>query len=76
MHIMQSRRDFLASASLAAAAAILDPRASLADEGSPETTTLRLAYWPNICLAPGDIADEPPGDVSDVSDQRVRPSRE
>ena len=42
MHIMQSRRHFLASASMAAAAGVLDPRSSLADEGSPETTTLRL----------------------------------
>ena len=37
-----SRRDFLASASLAAAAGVLGARASLADEGPPETTTIRL----------------------------------
>jgi NitT/TauT family transport system substrate-binding protein len=58
MHTMQSRRDFLASASLAAAAGVLGARASLADAGPPELTTIRLAYWPNICLAPGDIADD------------------
>jgi NitT/TauT family transport system substrate-binding protein len=58
MHIMQSRRDFMASASLAAAAGVLGARGSLADEGPPETTTVRLGLWPNICLAPGDIAEE------------------
>jgi NitT/TauT family transport system substrate-binding protein len=56
MHIMQSRRDFLASASLAAAAGVLGARTSLAAEGPPETTTVRLAWYPNICTAPGDIA--------------------
>ena len=39
MQIMQSRRDFLASVSLAAAAGVLGARASLADEAPPETTT-------------------------------------
>jgi NitT/TauT family transport system substrate-binding protein len=58
MQILQSRRDFLASLSAAATAGILGTNGSLADEGPPETTTLRLAYWPNICLAPGDIADD------------------
>ena len=53
MHIMQSRRDFLASLSAAGAAAVLGARASLADEGPPETTTLRLIHDPGICIAPG-----------------------
>jgi NitT/TauT family transport system substrate-binding protein len=57
MHIMQSRRDFLASASLIAAS-VLGSRTSLADEAPPEVTTLRLSTYPNICLAPGFIADE------------------
>jgi NitT/TauT family transport system substrate-binding protein len=56
MQMTQSRRDFLASASLAAAG-VLGARASLADEGPPETTTLRLARVPAICVAPGYIAD-------------------
>ena len=43
MHIMQSRRDFLASLSAAGAAGVLGARASFADEGPPETTTVRLA---------------------------------
>jgi NitT/TauT family transport system substrate-binding protein len=58
MHIMPSRRDFLASASLAAAASVLGTRASLADEGPPETTTVRLLKESGICIAPGLVAEE------------------
>ena len=58
MQIIQSRRHFLASASLAAAASVLGARASLADEGPPETTTIRLAKTLGICLAPQYIAEE------------------
>ena len=43
MQIIQTRRDFLASLSAAGAASVLGARASLADEGPPETTTVRLA---------------------------------
>jgi NitT/TauT family transport system substrate-binding protein len=57
MQIRQNRRHFLASASLAAAAGVLGARKSLADEGAPEVTTLRLARIPAICVAPGYIAD-------------------
>ena len=42
MQISQSRRDFLAGLSAAGAAGILGARGSLADEGPPETTTIRL----------------------------------
>ena len=42
MQIMQSRRDFLASLSAAGAAGVLGARGSLADEGPPEMTTIRL----------------------------------
>jgi NitT/TauT family transport system substrate-binding protein len=41
---------------LAAAAGVLGGRPSLADEGPPETTAIRLSFYPNICLAPQDIA--------------------
>ena len=58
MHIMQSRRDFLTTLSAAGAAGVLGARASLADEGPPETTTLRLPRDPNICVAPVYIADD------------------
>src|SRR5918996_4996005 len=57
MQLLQSRRDFLASASLAATAGILGARGALAAEGPPETTTIRLARIPAICVAPGYIAD-------------------
>jgi NitT/TauT family transport system substrate-binding protein len=58
MQIRQSRRHFLASASLAAAAGVLGARGSLADEGPPEVNTVRLPQNANICLAPGYIAEE------------------
>jgi hypothetical protein len=57
MHIMQSRRDFLASVSLAGAAAALGSGTSLADKGPPETTTIRLRF-----------EDAPPTMVSGVAE--------
>jgi NitT/TauT family transport system substrate-binding protein len=54
----QNRRDFLAGASLAAAVGVLGPRAALADDGPPETTTIKLAYYGNICLSPLLIAKD------------------
>jgi NitT/TauT family transport system substrate-binding protein len=58
MQIMPSRRDFLTGASLAAAAGVLGGRGSLAVEGPPETTTIRLPFTSNICTAPAYIADD------------------
>jgi hypothetical protein len=58
MHVIQSRRDFLATLSAAGAASILGGRGALADDRPPETTTLRLIRDPSICTAPGYIADE------------------
>jgi NitT/TauT family transport system substrate-binding protein len=57
MQIRQSRRDFLTALS-ASAAWVLSARTSLADEGPPETTTIRLNWYPNICLAPGFISED------------------
>jgi NitT/TauT family transport system substrate-binding protein len=57
MQIIQSRRDFLTTLSAAGAAGVLGPRSSLADEGPPETTTIRLHRDPSICIAPGQIAE-------------------
>jgi NitT/TauT family transport system substrate-binding protein len=57
MHTMHSRRDFLSTLSAAGAAAVLGGRPSLADEGPPETTTIRLFRDPSICVAPLQIAD-------------------
>jgi NitT/TauT family transport system substrate-binding protein len=58
MQLIQSRRDFLASLSATGAASVLSTRASLADEGPPEVTTIRLPRAPNICVAPQYISDE------------------
>jgi NitT/TauT family transport system substrate-binding protein len=58
MDTIMPRRDFLASASWAAAAGLLGARAAIADEGPPETTILRLKRSPTICVAPGQIADD------------------
>jgi NitT/TauT family transport system substrate-binding protein len=55
---MQSRRYFLSALAAAGTASILGGRRARADEGPPETTTLRLIYDPSICTAPGYIADE------------------
>jgi NitT/TauT family transport system substrate-binding protein len=57
MHIVQSRRDFLASLSAAGAAGVLGARRSFADEPPLETTTVRLAKIPSICMAPQYIAE-------------------
>lgn len=57
MHNLQSRRDFLTSASLAAAGILGSPGA-LADEGPPETTTVRLIKIPGICIAPQYVVEE------------------
>jgi NitT/TauT family transport system substrate-binding protein len=57
MQLIQSRRHFLASMSAAGAAGVLGVRASLADEGPPEVTTIRLAKIPGICIAPQYLED-------------------
>ena len=58
MQIIQSRRDFLASASLAAAAGVLGGPRSLAEEAPLETTTVRLLKESGICDAPLYVAEE------------------
>jgi NitT/TauT family transport system substrate-binding protein len=70
MHIMQSRRDFLASFAAIGTAGVLDDRGALADEGPPETTTIRIRREPEpvrlidqvvedpICTAPLYVAQE------------------
>jgi NitT/TauT family transport system substrate-binding protein len=57
MHVLQSRRDFLTTLSAAGTAGVLGARISLADEGPPETTTIRLAKIPGICIAPQYVAE-------------------
>jgi NitT/TauT family transport system substrate-binding protein len=58
MQSIQSRRRFLATLSSAGAAHLVGASASLAEEGPPETTTVRLAKAPSICTAPQYVADE------------------
>jgi NitT/TauT family transport system substrate-binding protein len=58
MPIVHSRRDVLAGLSVAGAAALIGGPPALADEGPPETTTIRLPRAPNICVAPGYISDD------------------
>jgi NitT/TauT family transport system substrate-binding protein len=57
MQMIRSRRDFLAGASLAAAASAFGTRQSLAGEPPLETTTVRLLNSPD-CLVPATIAEE------------------
>jgi NitT/TauT family transport system substrate-binding protein len=52
MRIRRNRRHFLASASMVAAAGLVGVRPSLADEGPPETTAIRLKKTLSICFAP------------------------
>ena len=58
MTALHTRRKFLGSASAAGVAGLLGSVPSLADEGSPETTKIRLRYDPNICLSPAYIAGD------------------
>ena len=58
MQLVQTRRRFLGSASLAAAAGVLGARTALADEGPPETTIIRLGKIPGICIAPQYAVEE------------------
>jgi NitT/TauT family transport system substrate-binding protein len=58
VQLIQNRRDFLASLSAAGAAGVLGTRRSFADEPPLETTKVRLARIPGICIAPQYIAEE------------------
>jgi NitT/TauT family transport system substrate-binding protein len=58
VQIIQNRRDFLSSLSLAGAAGFLGACPSLADDGPPETTTIRLGRLGSLCLAPEYAAEE------------------
>jgi NitT/TauT family transport system substrate-binding protein len=57
MQTTQSRRDFLAILLAAGATSLLADRGSLADEGPPEVTALRIGYDSSICVAPNFIAE-------------------
>jgi len=54
----QTRRRFLTTMSMAGAAGLAQPPQLQAAEGALETTTVRLAKFPGICLAPQFIAEQ------------------
>ena len=71
MRISQSRRAFLATLSAAGAATVLRSRSTLADEGPPEVTTIRIRRDPDAstkligggvdtadCISPEYVAKE------------------
>ena len=58
MPTMQTRRRFLTALSLAGAAGLLVRAAGGRCGGAAETTTVRLAKDPGICIAPQYVAEE------------------
>ena len=60
MRIIQSRRRFLATASLAGAVSLVGAPRSAHSEPPPETTTVRLPRWTSsaYCWAPAYLAGE------------------
>src|SRR6516165_10642819 len=58
MPVIQSRRQFLTTLSLAGAAGFAHASPMLAAEGPLETTTVRIVKEPGICIAPQYVAEE------------------
>jgi NitT/TauT family transport system substrate-binding protein len=58
MPMMQTRRRFLTTLSLVGAAGLVRPQRAFAAEGALETTTVRIANLPGICIAPQYVAEE------------------
>src|SRR5436853_307634 len=58
MQVIQNRRRFLATLSSAGAAGLIGASKSSSQEAPPETTTIRLAKMPGICIAPQYVAEE------------------
>jgi NitT/TauT family transport system substrate-binding protein len=58
MPMMLTRRRFLTTAAMAGAAGLVRAPRVLAAEGGLETTTVRLAKNPGICIAPQYVAEE------------------
>jgi NitT/TauT family transport system substrate-binding protein len=56
--VIQTRRRFLTSLSLAGAAGLIRTPRSLADEGPLETTSVRFMRTPSLCHAPQFVAEE------------------
>jgi NitT/TauT family transport system substrate-binding protein len=58
MQLWHTRRGFVASVSAAGAVGLISGAPALADEGPPETTTVRLTSASGICVAPQYLAAE------------------
>src|SRR6516164_6930509 len=58
MWTTRTRRQFLSTLSSVGAAGLIGADNSLAQEGPPETTSIRLAKIAGICIAPQYVADE------------------
>src|SRR5262252_8616213 len=58
MTMIHTRRQFLTTFSLAGAAGLVRAPPSLAADGALETTTVRIAKEPVICLAPLYVTEE------------------
>ena len=58
MPIMQTRRRFLTTLSLAVVGGLIGPSRASGAEGAFETTTLRLTRTPALCVAPLYVAEE------------------
>jgi len=58
MPLMQTRRRFLTTLSLAGAAGFMHARPALAGDGAPEITSVRIQKSPSICNAPRYVAEE------------------
>ena len=58
MPIMQTRRRLLTTMSIAGVLGLVDARSAVAEDGPPETTSVRLMRTPSICQAPQLIIDD------------------
>src|SRR6266446_9902272 len=58
MNMTQSRRRFLSALSSVGALGLVGARPSLAQDGPPETTTVRLGKIYGICIAPQLVAED------------------
>ena len=58
MPLMQTRRRFLTTLSLAGAAGFMHARPALAGDGAPEITSVRIQKSASICNAPRYVAQE------------------
>jgi NitT/TauT family transport system substrate-binding protein len=58
MPTMQTRRRFLTTLSLVGAAGLGGPQRAFAAESGLETTTVRIAHLPGLCIAPQYVAEK------------------